>query len=116
MCYEKFNEAWNELTNAEKIALFNEYASEHDADDMIFDFTDDFLNEYFSTPADAARAVHFGRVNWGDDYVRFNGYGNLTTMSEYEAAEFADMFTREIYDADEYGEYIEEEEEEEDAE
>lgn len=44
---------------------------------------EDFYNLYFeSDPIGAVRAVLFGDVRWNDDYVRFNGYGNLeTTLS-----------------------------------
>ena len=41
---------------------------------------EDFYNIYFEgDPIGAVRAVLFGDVRWNDDYVRFNGYGNLET-------------------------------------
>ena len=44
---------------------------------------EEFYNIYFEgNPIEAVRAVLFGDVRWSDDYVRFNGYGNLeTTLS-----------------------------------
>ena len=30
---------------------------------------------------EAARAASFGDVNWLDDYITFNGYGNLKSLS-----------------------------------
>ena len=30
-----------------------------------------------------ARAICYGDYNYSDDYVRFNGYGNLESFSEY---------------------------------
>ena len=44
-------------------------------------FDDDFWKNYFKdNPYEAARATYFGNIqNWNDDYIRFNGYGNLET-------------------------------------
>jgi len=51
-------------------------------DDEIYDFDDDFFNTFFDgKPMEAARATHFGDVTWNDNYVTFNGYANLQTIS-----------------------------------
>lgn len=48
------------------------------------EFNDDFFDTYFEgQPMEAARATHFGEVHWSDDYIRFNGYGNLEILSDY---------------------------------
>lgn len=61
---------------------------------------EEFYNIYFAE--DPARAVHaaiFGDVHWADDYVRFNGYGNLETASCIPYDDEADVIIREwIYD------------------
>ena len=36
-------------------------------------------------PAEAARAASFGNVNWGHDYIKFDGYGNLKSLSDWDA-------------------------------
>ena len=61
---------------------------------------DEFYNIYFSEePARAVRAAIFGDVHWADDYVRFNGYGNLETASCIPYDDEADTIIREwIYD------------------
>lgn len=61
---------------------------------------EEFYNIYFSEkPADAVRAAIFGKVHWMDDYVRFNGYGNLETASQTPYNDEADIIIREwIYD------------------
>lgn len=61
---------------------------------------EEFYNIYFSEkPADAVRAAIFGDVHWSDDYVRFNGYGNLETKSQIPYNDEADTIIREwIYD------------------
>jgi hypothetical protein len=52
----------------------------------VYDFDDDFFDTYFEgKPEEAARATFFGKIqNWMDDYIRFNGYGNLESLSEYQ--------------------------------
>jgi hypothetical protein len=73
---------WENLSDSEKLSHWNEYCSANRSDDQIFDFDDDFFDMFFEgKPGDAARAVHFGSVNWSDDYITFNGYGNLESIS-----------------------------------
>lgn len=115
MKYEKFLEAWNDLDRSDKIACFNEYAREYNSDDEIFDFDDDFFDMFYEgKPADAVRAAFFGDIsNWSDEYIRFNGYANLVSMSELEAEEWADDYVQDIYEHEEiWSQYIDEEEEE----
>ncbi len=52
----------------------------------VYDFSDpeEFINSMFSSAYEAAMAVGRGHVNLNDDYVYFNGYGNLETISEAE--------------------------------
>ena len=46
---------------------------------------EDFFNTYFEGRAmEAVRAAHYGDYEFTDEYVRFNGYGNLETLSESE--------------------------------
>lgn len=46
---------------------------------------EDFFNIYFGiNTLDAVRAVCFGDYNYSDDFVRFNGYGNLESACQYE--------------------------------
>lgn len=99
MTREKFIEAFNDLSDSEKISLFNKWASEHQPDDMIWEFTDEFFDRMFSSAADAVRACFIGDIkNWSDEYLRFNGYANLVSMTEYEAAEWVTDFVDEIFE------------------
>jgi hypothetical protein len=50
----------------------------------VLEFDDDIINESFETPMDALRAASFGRVNFSDEYFRFDGYGNIETLSQYD--------------------------------
>lgn len=115
MKYEKFLEAWNDLDRSDKIACFNEYASEYNPDNAIYNFDEDFFNMFYEgKPMEAVRSAFFGNIsNWSDEYIRFNGYANLVSMNEWEAEEWADDYTQEIYEHKEiWSQYIDDEEEE----
>ena len=113
---EKFTEEFNNLSSNNKIAIYNEYCSEHgDTDKMLYDFDEEFFEMAFGNdPIEAARATFFGNIqNWSDEYIRFNGYGNLESLSEYDAVEVAEDHVEEIYEyEDVWNYYIEEDEDE----
>lgn len=82
----------------------------------LFEFDDDFFDAYFTgDPQEAARAVFFGNIeNWMDEYIRFNGYGNLESVSDWKrdqelkegASEIIDRFL-ELAEEDKVdGEYL----------
>lgn len=83
---------WENKSDHEKISLWNEYCSENCSDDQIFEFDDDFFETFFSgkTPMDMFRLGCFSSVSWSDEYIKFNGYGNLESMNEYEAVNSID--------------------------
>lgn len=110
-------EQFENLSTEEKVALFNEYASEHRSDDMIYDFDDNFFEMFYEGKAvEAVRAWHFGGKrkddghlvdnSWSDEYIKFNGYANLETMSIFEANDHCNLFANEIYENDDYDNYI----------
>lgn len=106
--FDYFCEQWDELSRNDKISLFKEYCCHSNCDDELFDFEDYFFETFFEgKPMEAARAVFFGNVsNWQDPYIKFNGYGNLDSLNEFQAEELADMYKSEIYDLDKYQDYI----------
>jgi len=95
MTFERFSELFNELDFRDKLSIYNDYCLEYrSGDDMIYDFDEEFFETSFSSPVDAARAVYFGSINsWSDEYIRFNRYGNLESLSEYDVES---MFEDEI--------------------
>lgn len=98
MEYEIFKEKWDELARLEKISCYNDYAREHNTDNELFSFDEEFFNIFFQNAIDAVRAVYFGKIeSWNDEYIKFNGYGNLESLSEYEAEELANDYVDEIY-------------------
>lgn len=77
--------------NKDNVELLKDLAREVNSWDGSLDyldvqeFDDDFFNTYFDgNVMEAVRAWHFGgENNWNDEYIRFNGYGNLETLSDY---------------------------------
>lgn len=54
----------------------------------IYTFDDEFFNTMFSCPAEAVRAAFFGNIqNWRDEYIYFDGYGNLQSITERQYKE-----------------------------
>jgi hypothetical protein len=84
----------------------------------LYSFDDDFFDTYFSNPMEAARATFFGDIkSWGDDYIMFNGYGNLESTSNpsdvISISELADYINDNQHMFDYIVNEIEDEEEEE---
>ena len=79
---------------------------------------EEFFDTFFShNVMEAVRATHFGDYNFNDEYVRFNGYGNLESFNRYdyineltaEVEEIAELLVEhhsEIYISDELMELI----------
>lgn len=114
---EKFTEEFKNLTDREKITIYNEYCMEHgDSDKMLYDFDEEFFEMAFEgqEPMEICRATFFGDIkSWSDEYIRFNAYGNLESLSEFDAVEEAEDYIEEIYDyEDVWEDYIESEEDE----
>ena len=50
----------------------------------VYENDEEFFNIFFEGKAmEVARAIYYGDYNYNDEYVKFNGYGNLETYSEY---------------------------------
>lgn len=59
---------------------------------------DDFIENMFKTKRDTVRAVCFGNYNYADDFVKFNGYGNLDSYSKYQVIERMKSYIDDIID------------------
>jgi hypothetical protein len=80
---ESITDYLNGLDNDELVSIHNTYCREQNySDDEIFNNDEDFFNTYFEGKVlEAVRAVSFGEYNYRDEYVIFNGYGNLETFN-----------------------------------
>lgn len=81
---DQVRELIDEANENDLISSYNDFVS---YDDMIFENSDEFFEENFATHAKAVRAALFGHYNYNDSYVKFNGYGNLESLSSYELLE-----------------------------
>lgn len=72
----------------------------------IWENDDEFFNTFFnSNPMEVARAVQFGDYNYNDEYVTFNGYGNLVSYTDYQVKELLKDYEAEIIES--YNELVE---------
>ena len=113
MTEERFKELWDECSREDKFSMFKNMCAYEGCDDEVYDFDEEFFNVFFSqNPMEAARATCFGDVTWCDPYIKFDGYGNLQSMNEYDVEELCDEYVSTIFERKEYWEdYIEDEEE-----
>lgn len=81
---DQARELIDEANENDLISSYNDFVS---YDDMIYENSDEFFEENFATHAEAVRATLFGHYNYNDSYVKFNGYGNLESLSSYELLE-----------------------------
>lgn len=74
------------LSDSELVKLHNEYCREQNySDDEIYTNDEDFFNTYFEGKTlEAVRAVCFGEYEYQNEYVKFNGYGNLESFNDPE--------------------------------
>ena len=50
-----------------------------------WDNDEEFFDTFFhNDPTEAVRAAYYGDYNYCDDYVKFNGYGNLESFNDYD--------------------------------
>jgi hypothetical protein len=80
--FDKFCETFN-AQDLEYIVR-ESYGYNTSLEDYYFlDFDAEFFDKFFENdPAEAARATHFGNVDWDDDRIRFDAWDNLETISD----------------------------------
>ena len=85
------NKILNEMDGDVLIDIWNDYCSNQDMDKYIHPNEEYIIDELFSKPSEALRCVMYGKYNMGDDYMIFNGYGNLESFEIYDALNYIDM-------------------------
>lgn len=71
---------FNDLTNKDEIPFLND----------IFKNDWDILESCFESKEKAVKAVYFGKYSFNDDYVHFNGYGNLESLNTIPYEDYQD--------------------------
>lgn len=69
-----------EMDEDEIMYLWNDYTYDCRPDDVIYENSEDVLNELFSRPSDAIHAIYFGDYTFNDPYFYFNGYANIQSV------------------------------------
>lgn len=96
---EQFREAWNDLSREDKASVYRDYQREICDEEEWYDFDEMFFETFFTDAMEAVRAWHFGGDNsWNDEFIHFNGYGNLETACSYQVAEEADGMVDKIFE------------------
>lgn len=82
----------NEMDSNELIQLNNEYCEAiNGMDSCIYSNDDDFLEDYFNSKSDLARAIFYGDYRYMDNYVVFNGYGNLESFQYMDTDKLCEL-------------------------
>lgn len=75
----------NEMDSIDVINLWNDCIEDKNIlDDKIYNNGEDFFEEMFSSPYDAVRAVAYGEYTLNDNYIAFDGYGNIVTFDYWD--------------------------------
>ena len=69
-----------------------------------FDDPDEFFNREYLKPSDAVRAAMMGNVSYNDDWITYNGYGNLVSISDvYDYIDIDELAEAVVNDPTQYG-------------
>lgn len=84
-------EAIHEMESSELIDLNNTYCQECNIDGEVWHNDEEFFEVFFSEtkPLDLLRSAHWGDYNPNDNYVKFNGYGNLESFNYFGVKDLA---------------------------
>ena len=61
--------------------------------------SESFHTFFNNNPMEVARAIQYGDYNYHDDYVTFDGYGNLVSYTGYEVEELLTDHKEEIIES-----------------
>ena len=65
----------------------------------IYDNDEEFFDLFFEgKPMEAVRATQYGNYNYMDEYVRFNGYGNVESLDQWKVNKEIEDYIDEIID------------------
>lgn len=82
-----------EMNEQQLIELNNTYCMEFNyLDNEVYENDDYFFETFFDGKViEAVRACHFGDYNYSDNYVKFNGYGNLESFRYFEVTDLCEF-------------------------
>lgn len=104
---DKIIEGLEQLSTDELLSLYreiNSYDGSLDQFDIFeMDEFDEVLDGY--KPSEIVNSIRYGDFDSTDEYFRFNGYGNLESLSHFDIEEELDSYLGEIADCVEDGNY-----------
>jgi hypothetical protein len=72
----------NNLSESDLVRLNNLYCiAMNYNNDEIYNNDEDFFDTFFKSTFDAVRAISYGSYVYSDEYVKFDGYGNLVSFN-----------------------------------
>lgn len=83
--FEDIDDVYHSLNGRENLSI-----------PKVYEFDEEFFETMFSSPAEAVRATFFGNIHWMDDYIYFDGYGNLQSMTKRQYEEDISQAANEI--------------------
>ena len=103
MTYEQIMETLEGMNTKELVEIHNKYCDAYnDMDNVIYENDDYFLETYFmERPAELARSIQYGDYRYSDDYVQFDGYGNLDSFNYTDGHVFLSDIANYVADLDE---------------
>lgn len=116
---EKVLQALNAASESDKLAMWNNYASEQAPDDYIYNVDDLDFDELFTSAQAAVDAVLHGDFSSMDEYCSFDGYENLRSFDDLEDAYSpydADVLADYLAETGEYDTYLDIDDDEDDEE
>ncbi len=82
------------MTSAELLELNNRYCQEFGYENEIYYNDEEFFNTFFEgKPMEVARSTYYGDYRFMDDFVTFNGYGNLVSFSSIDTDNLVDSIS-----------------------
>lgn len=83
MTFEKFEEIFNELSDAEKIVLWNDLCDDYAYEERLYNMDD--LDELLGDrkPSELLTMVD-DDFSYNDDYFYFDGYGRLCSVDDFD--------------------------------
>jgi hypothetical protein len=80
------------LSYYEIMAIHNQYCEIVSYnDDIIFENDAYIINELFSEPFEALRSMYYGQYSPNHEFFKFNGYGNLESIEDYNIIDYIDI-------------------------
>jgi hypothetical protein len=90
--YSDIKENILNLSYYEIMAIHNQYCDINSySDDMIFENDPYIINELFSDTFKALKCMFYGKYNPNHDFFKFDGYGNLESIADYNVVDYIDI-------------------------